>query len=160
MGVTVMELVRPQRAPGLAEGEVLLWRERRSPPFMELAIAAAAILTVVGVVDAGILVTPLLVAAAIGALLIGRRLTAGHYLEDQVLTDRRAFVAPRVGDAYGLPLDRIDSVELKGTKATFSGGEHQFRFAFVRKHRALRRALQDGAPHVSLEQRWDPNCAG
>ena len=67
---------------------------------------------------------------------------------------------PRVGDAYGLPLDTIDSVELKGTKATFTGDGRELRFAFVRKHRALRRALEDGAPHVSLEQRWDPNCAG
>jgi hypothetical protein len=155
-----MELVRSERAPALADGEVLLWRERRSPPFMEIAFAAAAILAVVGVVDAGILVTPLFVAAALGALLLGRRLTAAHYLEDQLLTDRRAFVVPRVGEAYGLPLDRIDCVELKGTRATFTGGGHQFRFAFVRKHRALRRALEDGAPHVSLEQRWDPNCAG
>ena len=155
-----MELVRSDHAPALADGEVLLWRERRSPPFTETGVAAAAILAVVGAVAANVLVTPLLVAAAIGALLIGRRLTAGHYLEDQVLTNRRAFVAPRVGEAYGLPLERIDSVELKGTKATFTGGDRQFRFAFVRTHRALRRALEDGAPHVSLEQRWDPNCAG
>jgi len=49
-----MELVRSERAPALADGEVLLWRERRSPPFMEIAFAAAAILAVVGVVDAGI----------------------------------------------------------------------------------------------------------
>jgi hypothetical protein len=158
--VTVRELVRSEPPPALADGEVLLWRERRSPPFMEVAFAAAAILAVVGVVDAGIHVTPLFVAAAVGALLLGRRLTAAHYLEDQLLTDRRAFVAPRVGEAYGLPLERIDSVELKGTRATFTGGGHEFRFAFVRKHRALRHALEDGAPHVSLEQRWDPNCAG
>jgi len=47
-----------------------------------------------------------------------------------------------------------------GSWATFSGDGGQFRFAFVRRHRALRKALETGAPHISLEQRWDPNCAG
>jgi hypothetical protein len=150
----------PARTPALADGEVLLWRERRSPPFMEATCAAAALLVLSGVALANVVVTPLLVVAAIAAVLLGMRVAAGHYLEDQLLTDRRAVVVPRVGEAYGLPLGEIDSVELKGTKATFSGGGHQFRFAFVRKHRALRKALEDGAPHVSLEQRWDPNCAG
>jgi hypothetical protein len=158
--VNVLHATAPN-PPGLAEGEVLLWRERRSPPFMEGALAAAALLAVSGIAVESFVLTPLLLVAAVAAVLLGRGLTARHYLEDQMLTDRRALVVPRVGTAYGLPLDRIDSVELKGTKATFTGGAgQQFRFAFVRKHRALRRALQDGAPHVSLEQRWDPNCAG
>jgi hypothetical protein len=148
------------RPPVLADGEVLLWRERRSPPFMEAAWALAALLALAGVAVASIILTPLLLAGALAAVLLGRRIAAGHYLEDQMLTDRRAVVVPRIGQAYGLPLDTIDSVELKGTRATFSGGGQQFRFAFVRRHRALRKALEDGAPHVSLEQRWDPNCAG
>ena len=151
-------LVAP--TPALADGEVLLWRERRSPPFMEAACAAAALLALSGVALANVVATPLLIAAAVAAVVLGRRIAAGHYLEDQLLTDRRAVVVPRIGAAYGLALDEIDSVELKGTKATFSGGGHQFRFAFVRRHRALRKALEDGAPHISLEQRWDPNCAG
>ena len=87
-------------------------------------------------------------------------MAAGRYLEDQLLTDRRALVVPRVGPAYGLALDEVESVEMRGTKAIFSGGGREFRFSFVRRHRALRRALQAGAPHISLEQRWDPNCAG
>jgi hypothetical protein len=147
-------------APALAEGEVLLWRERRSPPFMEAAWALAAMLVVTGIALASFLATPLLAAGAVAAILLGRRVAAGHYLEDQVLTDRRAVVVPRIGEAYGLALDTIDRVELKGTRATFTGGGRQVRFAFVRRHRALRKALENGAPHVSLEQRWDPNCAG
>ena len=138
----------------------MLWRERRSPPFMEAAVAAALMLAVAGVAVANLFVTPLLVAAAVGAVLLGRRVVAGHYLEDQLLTDRRAVVVPRVGAAYGLPLGDIEGVELKGTKAVFTGGGREFRFSFVRRHRALRRALETGAPHISLEQRWDPNCAG
>jgi hypothetical protein len=144
----------------LAAGEAVLWRERRSPPFMEAAIAVAVILAVLGAAVASVLVTPLLLAAAAGALVIGRRFADGHYLEDQLLTDRRALVVPRVGTAYGLPLRDIESVELKGTRATFTGPSSEFRFAFVRRHRALRKALEAGAPHISFEQRWDPNCAG
>ena len=67
---------------------------------------------------------------------------------------------PRVGAAYGLPLDDIESVEMRGTKAIFTAGGREMRFSFVRRHRALRKALETGAPHISLEQRWDPNCAG
>ena len=145
----------------LADGEAVLWRERRTPPFMEAAIAAALALAVVGVAVANVVATPLLLAAAVGALLLGRRAVAGHYLEDQLLTDRRALVVPRVGVAYGLPLGDIEGVEMKGTKVTFtSGGGREFRYSFVRRHRALRRALETGAPHISFEQRWDPNCAG
>jgi hypothetical protein len=144
----------------LADGEAVLWRERRSPPFMEAAIAVALMLAAAGVAVANVFATPLLLAAAIGAVLLGRRVVTGHYLEDQLLTDRRALVVPRVGPAYGLPLGDIEDVELKGTKATFSGGDREFRFSFVRRHRALRRALETGAPHISFEQRWDPNCAG
>jgi hypothetical protein len=144
----------------LAAGEAVLWRERRSPPFMEAAIAAAGMLALAGVAVANVLATPVLIAAAVGVVLLGRRFAAGHYLEDQLLTDRHALVVPRVGSAYGLSLAEIESVELKGTKAIFTGGGREFRFSFVRRHRALRRALETGAPHISLEQRWDPNCAG
>jgi hypothetical protein len=144
----------------LADGEAVLWRERRSPPFMEAAIAVALMLAAAGVAVANVFATPLLLAAAIGAVLLGRRVVTGHYLEDQLLTDRRALVVPRVGAAYGLALGDIEGVELKGTKAVFTGGGREFRFSFVRRHRALRRALETGAPHISLEQRWDPNCAG
>jgi hypothetical protein len=145
---------------GLAEGETVLWRERRSPPFMEAAIALAAMVAVAGVAVGNLFVTPLALAAAVGAILLGRRIVAGHYLEDQLLTDRRALVVPRVGTAYGVSLDDIESVEMRGTKAVFTGGGRELRFGFVRRHRALRRALESGAPHISLEQRWDPNCAG
>ena len=69
-------------------------------------------------------------------------------------------VVPRVGAAYGLPLAGIESVEMRGTKAMFTGGGRQLRFNFVRRHKALRKALEAGAPHISFEQRWDPNCAG
>ena len=144
----------------LAAGETVLWRERRTPPFMQAAIAAAAMLAVTGVAVAHLLVTPVLLAAAVGAVLLGRRIVAGHYLEDQLLTDRHALVVPRVGPAYGLALADVENVEMRGTKAIFTGGGREFRFSFVRRHRALRRALQAGAPHISLEQRWDPNCAG
>ena len=71
---------------------------------MEAAIAAAVMLAVAGVAVAHVLVTPLLLAAAAGAVLLGRRVVAGHYLEDQLLTDRHALVVPRVGPAYGLAL--------------------------------------------------------
>ena len=144
----------------LADGEAVLWRERRTPPFMQGAAGVAAMLAVLGIALANVWITPALVLAAVAVVVFGYRYSSAHYLEDQVLTDRRAFVAPRVGDAYGLALDDIDTVEMKGTKATFSGGGRQFRFAFVRRHRALRRALETGAPHISFEQRWDPNCAG
>ena len=60
----------------------------------------------------------------------------------------------------GLSLDEIDSVELRGTKAFFRAGGRELRFSFVRRHKALRKALETGAPHISFEQRWDPNCAG
>ena len=105
--------------------------------------------------------TPLLLVAAVAAVVFGRRFAAGHYLEDQVLTDRRVVVVPRVGAAYGLPLDDIESVELRGHEGDRSRrGGRELRFAFVRRHRALRKALETGAPHISFEQRWDPNCAG
>jgi hypothetical protein len=144
----------------LADGEAVLWRERRTPPFMQGAVGVAAMLGVTGIAVASVWITPLLLVAAIAAVVAGHRYASGHYLEDQVLTDRRAIVVPRTGTAYGLALADIDSVELKGTKATFSGGGRQFRFSFVRRHKALRRALETGAPHISFEQLWDPNCAG
>jgi hypothetical protein len=144
----------------LASGEVVLWRERRAPPFMQFAIAVAAVLAVVGVAADSFVFTPLALAAAVAAVVFGRRFAAGHYLEDQLLTDRRVVVVPRVGAAYGLHLADIQSVELRGTKALFTAGGHQVRFSFVRRHRALRKALETGAPHISFEQRWDPNCAG
>jgi hypothetical protein len=144
----------------LADGEAVLWRERRSPPFMEAACAVAAMLAITGVAIANVVVTPVLLAAAVAAVVFGRRFAAAHYLEDQLLTDRRALVVPRLGTAYGIELDDVESVELRGTKATFTGGGGQFRFSFVRRHRALRRALESGAPHVLQERVWDPNCAG
>jgi len=58
------------------------------------------------------------------------------------------------------PPAAIQSVEMRGTKALFSSGERQLRFGFVRRQRSFRRALETGAPHISFEQRWDPNCAG
>jgi hypothetical protein len=148
------------RSRELASGEAVLWRERRAPPFLEFAIAAAGVLAVGGVAARSFVFTPLALVAAVAVFVIGRRFAAGHYLEDQLLTDRRVVVVPRVGTAYDLPLDDIQSVELRGTKALFTAGGRQLRFSFVRKHRALRKALETGAPHITFEQRWDPNCAG
>jgi hypothetical protein len=148
------------RAHELASGEAVLWRERRAPPFMEFTIAAAAVLAVGGVAAQSFVFTPLALAAAVLVAVFGRRFAAGHWLEDQLLTDRRVVVVPRVGSAYGLMLDDVQSVELRGTKATFTAGGRELRFGFVRKHRGLRKALETGAPHISFEQRWDPNCAG
>jgi hypothetical protein len=150
----------PQARFELSSGESVLWRERRTPPFMQAAIAAAGILAISGVALASFVLTPLLLAAAVAALLAGRRFAAGHYLEDQLVTDRRALVVPRVGIAYGLALDDLESVELRGTRAIFTGHGREMRFGFVSRQRALRKALESGAPHISLEQRWDPNCAG
>lgn len=146
--------------PGLLDGETVLWRERRSPPFMQVAVAVAAALAVAGIGVANVVATPLLLALAVAVVLGARRYAAGHYLEDQLLTQRRALVVPRVGAASALPLGDVECVEMRGTKAVFHTAGGDFRFSFVRRHRALRRALQQGAPHISLEQRWDPNCAG
>ena len=159
-GVTATESERAVRSHDLASGEAVLWRERRAPPFLEFTIAAAAVLAAGGVAAHSFVFTPLALVAAAVVFVFGRRFAAGHYLEDQLLTDRRVVVVPRVGAAYELALDDIQSVELRGTKALFTAGGRQLRFSFVRRHRALRKALETGAPHISFEQRWDPNCAG
>jgi hypothetical protein len=138
----------------------VLWRERRAPPFLEFALAVAALLGVGGAAAHDVVFTPIAVAAALAVAFLGRRFAAGHWLEDQLLTDRRVVVVPRVGTAYGLELGDVQSVELRGTRALFTAGGRELRFSFVRKHRALRKALETGAPHISFEQRWDPNCAG
>jgi hypothetical protein len=161
-GVILQEVIatEPETHHLLAADEVVLWRERRTPPFMQAAIAVAAVLAVSGVAVANVVLTPLLLVAAAAALLAGRRIAADHYLEDQLLTDRRALVVPRVGTAYGLTLDDLESVEFRGTKAILSGHGRQMRFGFVRRQRRLRKAIESGAPHISVEQRWDPNCGG
>ena len=86
-------LLRSRRL--LAAGEAVLWRERRAPPFMQLACALAAVIGISGVAAQNVIVTPLAVLVAVALVLIGRRVAARHYLEDQVLTDRRALVVPR-----------------------------------------------------------------
>lgn len=159
--MTATETVSTAGHPGLlAAGEAVLWRERRAPPFMQLACALAAVIGLGGVAAQNVLVTPLALAAAVAIVLLGRKVATAHYLEDLLLTDRRALIVPRVGAAYGFALDDIESVEMRGTKALFRAGGRELRFGFVRRQRAFRRALQAGAPHVSFEQRWDPNCAG
>jgi hypothetical protein len=147
-------------ATGLAAGEAVLWRERRAPPFLEFALAVAALIGLGGVAAHNIAITPVALGGALAVAFFGRRFAASHWLEDQLLTDRRVVVVPRVGTAYGLALGDVQSVELRGTRALFTAGGRELRFSFVRKHRALRKALETGAPHISFEQRWDPNCAG
>ena len=60
-----------------------------------------------GVAAQNVVFTPLALVAAVAAAVLGRRFAAGHYLEDQLLTDRRAVVVPRIGAAYGLRLGDI-----------------------------------------------------
>lgn len=158
--MTATESVAAERPGILAQGEAVLWRERRAPPFMQVAWAVAAVLGLAGIASGNLLVALPAVAVAVAIVLLGRKVAAAHYLEDQVLTDRRALVVPRVGAPYGFALDDIESVEMRGSKAFFSSGGRQLRFGFVRRQRSFRRALETGAPHISYEQRWDPNCAG
>jgi hypothetical protein len=158
--VTATETVASESPGILATGEAVLWRERRTPPFLQFACAVAAVIVLAGVAAQNLLVTPSALLAGLVIVLFGRRFAARHYLEDQVLTDRRALVVPREGVAYGLALDDIESVEMRGTKALFNSGEGQLRFGFVGRQRSFRRALETGAPHISFEQRWDPNCGG
>lgn len=161
-GVILQSVIatEPDTRYALASGEAVLWRERRTPPFLEFAIAVAALLALGALGAHSLVFTPPALVAAVAVAFYGRRFAAAHYLEDQLLTDRRVVVVPRVGTAYGLPLEDIESVEMRGTKALFTAGGRELRFSFVRRHRALRKALETGAPHISFEQRWDPNCAG
>ena len=105
-GVAVTESQTAVRPGELASGEVVLWRERRTPPFMEFTIAVVAVLAVGGVAAQNVVFTPLALVAAVAAAVLGRRFAAGHYLEDQLLTDRRVVVVPRIGAAYGLAARR------------------------------------------------------
>ena len=158
--MTATQSVGAENPAVLAAGEAVLWRERRTPPFMQVAGVLAAVIGISGIAAQNVVITPLAVLAAVAIVLAGRHVAAGHYLEDLVLTDRRALIVPREGAAYGFDLDDIQSVEMRGAKALFSSGERQLRFGFVRRQRSFRRALETGAPHISFEQRWDPNCAG
>ena len=148
-----------EHSPGLEDGEVVLWRDRRAPPFLQFAVAPAAVLVFLGIAVANVVITPLLIAAAAGVVLLARRLAAGRYLEDQVLTDRRVLIIPRTGAAYGLRLDEIESAEMQEMKVTFRGPGQEFRFSFVRKQRTLRRALAAAAPQIAFEQHWNPYCS-
>jgi hypothetical protein len=158
-GVSATRTIPSERGSGLEDGEVVLWRDRRAPPFMQLAVAPAAVLVVSGVAVANVLVTPLLIVAGVAVIVLARRLAAGRYLEDQLLTDRRVLVAPRAGAAYGMRLEDIESAEMKEMKVIFRGDGQQLRFSFVRKQRALRRALAAAAPQIAFEQHWDPHCS-
>jgi hypothetical protein len=157
--VSATQTLAAERASGLEDGEVVLWRDRRAPPLLQFAVAPAGVLVFLAIAVANVVITPLLIAAAAAVFLLARRLAAGRYLEDQVLTDRRVLIIPRTGAAHGMRLDGIESAEMKEMKVIFRGSGQEFRFSFVRKQRRLRRALAAAAPHIAFEQHWDPHCS-
>jgi hypothetical protein len=157
--VSATQTLPAERASGLEDGEVVLWRDRRAPPLLQFAVAPAGVLVFLAIAVANVVITPLLIVAAAAVILLARRLAAGRYLEDQVLTDRRVLVARRAGALYAMRLEDIESAEMKEMKVIFRGSGQEFRFSFVRKQRTLRRALAAAAPQITFEQHWDPHCS-
>jgi hypothetical protein len=139
-------------------GERIVWRERRGPPVAIMAGVPAVLLAGMAVAAADAVASLLLGAGALACAALGYRLRDRAWVEELVLTDRRAVVASRAGEAEAAALAGVRHVVVRGARVAFHGDDGRLVFAHVRAVRALRRRLAELAPALDQRDEIDPRC--
>jgi hypothetical protein len=153
---TTADLTDPIPFP--TERGTALWTERRSLPVLTMyGVPIAFALGLVFVAPAPLARIALLAGAAIlVGLLVRARRTA--LIEEVTLTDRFLTVTQPGGGRVALPVATLTGMTVRGDRVRFDSTIGTVTLGFVRRQRALIRALRVAAPALPVGRDLDAFC--
>jgi hypothetical protein len=135
-----------------------VWRETRSFPVMTVGGPVVAFL-VVGAIGVRPLALHLLLGAgAIVALWLLVRAREGAVIETYTVSERFVVVEQRRGGRAAIATERLTGVTIAGDTVRLNTRDGVVTLGFVRRRRALLRALERVAPGLRVAEEFDPLC--
>ncbi len=139
-------------------GERVIFFERREPPIMQVGIAIAFVLSIIGMAAQSRAVTLAFVLLAVAAMAVAARWKKSKWMTDYAITDRRIAIVERHAASVSVPIDALLSVSVRGGRATFATDRGNVQFSYVRNMRTMQKRLERDLPGIPLELEWDPLC--
>ena len=144
------ELTRPVAFPD--DPGVAIWSERRTFPVTAVYGVPTVFLVVLAVTVSPLPVRLLLVAGALIAVGLMVRAQRRSLIETYALSDRFLTVVQPGGGRVAVPVDSLRLVHVRGDKVRLEGNLGVVTLGFVRRQRALLRALEQVAPFLTVER--------
>ncbi len=153
---TVADLTEPIPFP--ADAGTPLWTERRSLPVgtiygVPLAFALGLIFVVSSLPGRVALAAA---ATLIASLLVRARRTA--LIETFTVTDRFVMVRQPAGGRAAIPVAALTGLTVLGDRVRFDSSHGSLTFGFVRRQRALLRAIATAAPNAAISRDMGAFC--
>jgi hypothetical protein len=138
-----------------------IWRERRSVPVLVLyGLPVAALVAIAVVVDA-LAVRLLFAAAAVGVLSLLARARRTSLIETYTVSAQFVTVEQRAGGRVAVRTAALEHITLLGDRVRIEGSGGVLTLGFVRRQRALVRALEQVAPGITVDRdvmAFAPTC--
>ena len=135
-----------------------VWSERRTLPVTAFYGVPAAFLVFGAFAVQNLLAGLLLGLAALGVAALGVRAHRRGLIETFTLSDRFLTVVQPSGGRVAVPLSSIDRVTFAGDKVRIDASVGTLTLGFVRRQKALMRALEQRAPDVVIERDLTAFC--
>ncbi len=135
-----------------------VWSERRTLPIAALYGVPAVFIGVGAIAVPNRLVGLLLGVVALAVVALGVRARRRGLIETFALSERFLTVVQPGGGRVAVPLSTIDRVTFAGDRVRVDASVGTLTLGFVRRQRALIRALEQGAPDVVIERDLTAFC--
>jgi len=154
--LSTAELTRPVAVPDDLGQPV--WSERRTFPVVAAFGVPAVFLFVGAVALQQVVVRAVLAACGVALVIVAYRRRAKAVIETYTLTERYVGVEQPGGGKAALPVASLTRVVLNGDRVLLEGDGGVVTFGFVRRQRALVRALQQLAPNIAIDTQIGAAC--
>jgi hypothetical protein len=150
------ELVRPLPFPD--DLGAPLWQERRAFPVAAVFGVPAAFLVVAAILAGPLVLHLMLGLAALAAVLLVFERRRHALIETLTVTERYVAIEQPGGGRVAVPVAALTTVTVRGDHVRFDSTEGVVDFAFVRRKRALLRALERAASGVAFDRAAATMC--
>jgi hypothetical protein len=135
-----------------------VWRETRSFPVLTVGGPVVALLAVGALEVRPTALHLLLAGAAIAALWLLVRARERAVIETYTVSERFVAVEQPRGGRVAVPTERLTGVTVAGDTVRLDSRDGVLTLGFVRRRRALLRALERVAPGVTTAEEFHPLC--
>ena len=153
---SVAELTRPIAFPNEIADPV--WQERRTFPVAAVYGVPSAFLVVLTFAVRPLAVQVLFGAATIVTLSMLVRGWRRALIETYTVSERFITIEQPGGGRVAIPTETLAHVRIEGDKVHLEGSAGEVTLGFVRRQRALLRALEHVAPTAHVEHDWSASC--
>jgi hypothetical protein len=135
-----------------------LWRETRAFPLLATGGPVVTFLAIGAFAVRPLVLHVLLAAAAIAVLSLCLRAADAAVIETYTVSERFVAIEQRRGGRVAVPIERLIGATVAGDTVRLHSRDGVVTLGFVRRRRALLRALEAVAPGLRIAEQLDPLC--